>query len=556
MPLVKTADIGPQYSWDREELASSGAYTLADLLERVPGATSFRSGWLASPKFIAVNGDIDRVRVIYDGVELDNVDARSGSILDVTTVELWTLEHVAIERFANEIRVHVRSWRVERTEPYTRVDIYTGDEDTNIYRGFYGKRFRNGAGLQFGGQQYNTKAVRLGGGGDALSFMSRIGIARAKWSIDAFATRRNSSRVLQPGFGSGLSIPPFGATHTLAYVRAAFGSRAGGFWTEAIASRSSLAETTPKFTAAQALQSRILPDTIDSTTTRSQFVITAGYSRGALRASVAERVRRLDGTTSNAPSVRLELANRLGMAGIFGERDFGARRSRIDGVARFAPLSFLAFAGAASLDAPDGNPDSTTVPHALDGFRNLQNFQTRSFRAEAGLRIWRPWLIAGIVSRDTAVLAPPSILDTAYSVRYVGRRQGVYGGLRGRLFRDINVDVMATRWDSAGFYQPRYQTRSEINLNTRWRSRFPSGSFGLRIALMHEYRSEVAFPTASGARFTPTSGLGSALVELRILRGVASYQVRNVLGNQYQIVPDFFMPRAIGIYGIRWEFWN
>jgi len=167
-----------------------------------------------------------------------------------------------------------------------------------------------------------------------------------------------------------------------------------------------------------------------------------------------------------------------------------------------------------------------------------------------------PWIIAGILSRDTAVLIPPSVFDTAYSVRYVGRRQGLYAGIRGKIYKDINADVVGTRWDSAGFYQPRYQSRSEINLTTRWLSRFPSGSFGLKLAFIHEYRSEVAFPTATGTRFTNTSGIMSALVELRILRGVASYQVRNVVGDQYQIVPDFFMPRAIGIYGIRWEFWN
>ena len=555
-PAAQTADIGPQYAWNREELAASGAYTVADLLDRVPGATSFRSGWLATPKFVAVNGDLDRVRIIFDGIELDNLDPRSGSVFDLTTVDLWTLENVTVERFANELRVHLRSWRVDRIEPYTRVDIYTGDENTNIYRGFYGKRFGSGAGLQLGGQQYNTRAVRFGGGGDALSFMTRFGIARANWSLDAFATRRNSSRVIQPTFGSGLSVPPFEATHTLAYVRAALGKQTGGAWAEVIASYARLAETTPPVTRAQALQGRILPDTIDSTTNRNQIVVAAGYARGALRASIADRIRTFDGKTRQAPSARFEVAKRLGVVGFFAERDLEFSRNRFDGVARFTPFPFFALAGAASLDAPEDLPDTTSRPNALNGVRNLQRFHTRSFRAEGGLRVWRPWLIVGLVSRDTALLTPPTAFDTAYTLRYTGRRKGLYGGLRGQLFRDINVDMMGTQWDSAGFYQPRYQTRAEINLTTRWLSRFPSGSFGLKIAFMHEYRSEVAFPTASGSRLTNSSGLGSALVEIRILRGVASYQVRNILGDQYQIVPDFNMPRAIGIYGIRWEFWN
>jgi hypothetical protein len=98
--------------------------------------------------------------------------------------------------------------------------------------------------------------------------------------------------------------------------------------------------------------------------------------------------------------------------------------------------------------------------------------------------------------------------------------------------------------------------RSELNLNTRWLSRFPGGSFGLKLAAIHEYRGEVRFPTASGFNVTTSSNIVSGLIEIRILRGVASYQVRNVFGENYQIFPDFFMPRSVGVYGLRWEFWN
>jgi hypothetical protein len=70
---------------------ASGALTVADLIERVPGTTAFRSGWLASPKFAALNGDLNRIRVYYDGIEMDNLDPKSGALLDLTRVELWTL---------------------------------------------------------------------------------------------------------------------------------------------------------------------------------------------------------------------------------------------------------------------------------------------------------------------------------------------------------------------------------------------------------------------------------------------------------------------------------
>ena len=241
-------------------------------------------------------------------------------MIDLTTIELWTLENVVIERAANEIRVHLRSWRVDNTSPYTRTDVYTGDEDTNIYRGFYGKRFASGAGLQLAGQQFSTRSARLGGGGDALSFMARFGIARRLWSVDALAERRNATRVLQPIFGQeGLSLPPFEGTQTLAYMRAGLGNPAGGPWVQAVAANMRLAEKTSHVTAETAVTSRIRPDTSDTTTRRIQYVLLGGITRGPLRLTVADHLRAFEGTTSNTPSARLEIGGRVGIVGLFAE---------------------------------------------------------------------------------------------------------------------------------------------------------------------------------------------------------------------------------------------
>jgi hypothetical protein len=482
---------------------------------------------------------------------LDNLDPRSGSMLDLTTIDLWSLESVQVERFANETRVHVRSWRVDNTDPYTRTDVYTGDEDTNIYRGFYGKRWDSGAGLQLGGQDFGTRSARLGGGGDALSFMGRFGIAKKMWSIDAFGFRRNASRSLQPTFGTGLSLPPFEGTHTLAYLRAGIGNQNGGAWAQATASFMQLAETSPHNDVAAALSKRIIPDTTDTTTKRAQYIVAAGYAKGLIRASAQDRVRAYDGSISHTPSARLEIGGEKGIVSLYGEHNGGTNRRRADGVFRFTPIPFIAIAGAASYEAPDNNlsfPDDT-LP-----FRSIP--KTTSARIEAGVKLINPWLIGGFITRDTAVLAPPTVFDTAYAFRPVGRRSGVYGGLRGKVYGDINIDVIGTRWDSAGFYQPRYQARSEINLDTHWLRKFPSGSFGLKIAAIYDYRSEVNFPVANGISRTDWSGMTSGLLEIRILRGVATYQIRNPFGELYQIVPGFYMPRAISIYGLRWEFSN
>src|SRR3954469_12675921 len=189
-----TYEIGSQYEWNRAQLFATGALSLVDLLDRIPGIATFRSGWLSTPQTATFGGDFRRVRIFYDGLEIDNLDNSTGGVLDLSTIQLWSLEHLTIERTASELRLYIRSWRVENTDPYTRVDVATGNEDTNLYRGFYGKRYDNGAVFQFAGQQYGVASPRLAGSGDALSMLGRIGVAKKRWSVDAFVNRVHSTR--------------------------------------------------------------------------------------------------------------------------------------------------------------------------------------------------------------------------------------------------------------------------------------------------------------------------------------------------------------------------
>src|SRR6184192_994063 len=80
-PIGRFADpalyeIGPQYEWNRTQLFATGALTLVDLLDRIPGVTTFRSGWLSTPQTATYGGDFRRVRIFYDGLEIDNLDGR------------------------------------------------------------------------------------------------------------------------------------------------------------------------------------------------------------------------------------------------------------------------------------------------------------------------------------------------------------------------------------------------------------------------------------------------------------------------------------------------
>ena len=541
-------EIGQALVFDRAGLFASSALTLQDLLDRITGITGLRSGWIASPMASAYFGDVRRVRLFYDGVEHDELDPRTGGVFDLSQVQLWTLEELRIERGATEVRVYMRSWRVDRTTPYSRTDVGTGDQQTNLYRGFFGRRFRPGYGFQLGAQQYGTTPpLRNSPSSDQLSVLGRIGWARAGWSVDAFALRTSRNRgLIRPqslrnateGFDS---IPSLTSARVDAYVRGAYGDPDRGPWIQAIAGALDYRiENKPRSSSAE--------DTLtDTTRFRAQYVLAGGFTRGGLRVDAAERLRVSDGHRLATTSGRAELVTGPLAISAFAEGRGPDSISRMEVVGRLSPLPFISLLGAVGRSGERVAGDSTITSNFL--------------RGEAGLRIAGLWLIGGVLRRDAAVLGAPVVFSRAFVPTVTPEAIGVTAAIRGRVFRALRANGLAVRWnDSSGFYQPRYQTRGELYIATNWLSRFPSGNFGLLVSGVHEYRSSTKFPVVIGNQgliaSVPDSRTYNFQLEIRIVSAVLSYQFRNIRGDLYQLVPGYTMPRQTQFYGVRWEFWN
>lgn len=531
-------EIGPQYEWDRAQLFATGALTLLDLLDRIPGITAFRSGWLATPQTATYNGDFTRVRVFYDGIEIDNLDNRTGGVLDLSSVQIWTLEHLSIERSASELRIYMRTWRVNNTDPYTRVDVATGNEETNLYRGFYGKRLTNGGLLQFAGQQYGVASARFAGSGSALSLLSRVGVARKSWSIDGFVVRHSPTRNPQRALLGRPPVLGLDAVYTDAYLRAAIGSTNRGPWLQLTAASLGFKGTTLPDRRVGATP---LSDTLRRRVSESQYVVSAGYTVGPARIQVEDRLRSLGGSTYNGASARLDVVSPIGAISAFAEHDGFRRRRSVDAGIRAQPLPFIAVSGSLAQVSPTGSPSQPALT---------------SMRAEAGVRIIRPWVSGGVIRTDRGAGVAPLAYDTLLSPTGPGQVKGYTGSMRGPLFRGLGIDAWAVRWTGTNPYLPQWQSRSELNYSNTFPKAFPRRDFELRVAGVYEYRSHVDFPLASGDVRTEAAKTISAILEIRILRAVISYQQRNILGYQYSIVPGFEMPRVLAIYGVRWDFWN
>ncbi|HKW47776.1 MAG TPA: hypothetical protein VJN70_10035 [Gemmatimonadaceae bacterium] len=575
-PMPVPLEIGRTLIFDKAALFASGAVTLQDLLDRIPGITGLRSGWIASPMLSSYMGDVRRVRVFFDGVEYDEVDERTRGLLDLTEVQLWTLEELRIEWGATEVRVYTRTWRVDRTTPYTRADISTGDQQTNLYRGYFGKRFGGGEGIQFGAQQYGTTPPgRVSPSSDQISLLGRLGWAKRGWSFDAFALRtsRNRGEIVPQTIRGTVavdSIPALTAVRTDAYLRAGYGDPERGPWLQAIAS-------SVGYTISHTSNNGFgLPssDTSarDTTRFRAQYIAQGGLTFGPLRLEAAERYRvgdlnlspvfvcavcsesilerRPKKSTMWTPSGRVEFVTGPLSVSAFAEGMGPDSLNRAEVTGRLTPLPFLSVVGAVGTSKDQQSPDSSTTTNFL--------------RGEAAIRLFGTlWMSGGMLRRDTTLLVAPRVFGRPFLAVGGIPVTGYMAKLEGTIYKALRVDAFGVRWnDTTGFYRPRYQARTEIYLSTNWLSRFPSGNFSFLASVSQEYRSRTLFPVQSDTASrllaipVPDSRVWNFHMEIRIVSAILTYQFRNVQGDPYELVPGYLMPRLNQFYGVRWEFWN
>ena len=542
-------EIGQSFTYDRDQLFATGAITLGDLLERIPEFTAFRTGWLAAPQALASGGDFSRVRVFIDGIERDDLEPRNGVAPNLGSVPIWTLEKLSLARSANELRVDLRTWEYNGTAPYTRIDALTGDLNTNLYRAFYGKRFYNGAALQVALQQFGVTDARNGGGGQDFGGLIRYGIGRRSWSLDATAIRTNDTRTSTGRFAFGAGLPGYRSANTLGYLRAAVGREGSGPFLQVVASTEILKEDSPHYDSLTARQFGFAPDTVDSLASVAQYVATAGFDAAGGRLRLIERYRRRLGKGYNSPSATFDLSHTFFSASAMAERDEYSGLTRLEGGARLTPLPFISVLGYLGQRTSFGNPASPFVTQPT----------SRTARIEGGLRVLPAglWVTGGVVTRDTALLIPSALWDTAFVAVPVGRQTGTMLGLHGPIIGGLSVNASGTHWQDRAAYTPQTEAHADLRFFTEWLSRFPNRNFSFLFQPGLDYRSAAAFPQNDGTdRITIPSRAISLLVELRILRGTMTFQRRNVMSLIYDQVPGYTMPRAVNVYGVRWYFFN
>jgi hypothetical protein len=579
-------EIGAPRIYDRTALFATGVSTLIELLARVPGLTEYATGFLGAPAAIASQGDLRHVRIFLDGLEMDPMDVRSRGTSAAGDLPIHGLEEVRIERGAEEVRVYARSWRVDRTVPYTRADIMTGDQNSNLYRAWFGRRYDHGEALQVAAEQYTSQPTSRLPSSDALNIMLRLGMTHGPWSADAFMERSHRNRAAWAGVGNTSdtqdTVAAIETNRSTAYLRLGNGDPEQGKWVQLLASAQSYlasARSSTSFTA-----SDTATGVGDSTSYENQYLLTGGMTSRAFTVSAAERVRAGGGRVSHVLSERGSTAVGPLSLSLYNEGKSYLDPSRSELTARLGLRNRLVILGSASRTGSGDFDRLFTEQRNGAVFDEAGNFLLSGFgpfvtpdtseatryrlaartnvRGEVGVRLRDLWLSGGIMRRGKTTLLSPAIFDAGYAEARALRTEGDVSArtlaARGRLWRAVNVDAWAVAWnDSTGFYRPKYQTRSELYIQTNLLNHFPNGNFGLLTSLAHEYRSNSRFPVSGDSvRVAPGYRMIAFKLEIRIQTAVVSYQFKNLLQEKYAQVPGFPYPRQSQFYGVRWEFWN
>ena len=551
-------EIDDRLRFNRNQILTSEATNLSELLAMVPGVTHYASGWLASAHLAAYGGDFTRVRVFMDGIEMDANDPRSNGIPDLIDVHLWLLDEVVIERTAGEVRVWCRTASTTRMTPYTRTDVFTGDLNTNGFRALFGRRFMNGMLLQVNGEQFATQqgrqtqfgttaAVGRGDGG-SQTLNARLGYAHKKWSADVYGRVTTRDRDAQAGTDSTPPIIAYRGARREVSTRVAYGDTTSGLWSQVVFN--SLR------TRLEGLRAKADTDTTnhsDTTRSRDQKLFAIGYRTNSLQLSFTERLRTLNGRAWSSPAIRGGYTSNWLSAGVFAERQALDSSQHVDASVRWSPLRWAALSLSQSVRAFD---DGT----AFDSTRRKNETQTR---LEGGVLWHDKWLTVGTIRQSRFLQSPPTLVTGSNTSRFVAPASlGLTFGARGKLYRDIGLDVQGVRWDKAALYRPQFSTRTDLSLVSNWLSRFPRGEFGINAHIVHELRDPITFSYTNATtkkQVTVTSlrtQIFTTLFEIRIQRAVIFYHFHNMSGQKYELLPGIIMPRQVQMYGVRWDFWN
>lgn len=537
------------WQWDRHGIMASGANTLAELFQDVPGLIPLLSGDYGSPAAMTAFGQGGAAyRVIRDGYEVTPLD---GGVSDLQRIGLVGIGHVRLERSMGQMVVILRSLDFEDGRTFSVIEAGTGDLDTNMFRGTFMDPTAIGGSLSVGLERIDTRgsAADRSEGGNRTGSWVRYFHHRGDDLAVGVEYRRNQTQTRVDRYIPGLS-------RTDVLARAAWRA------TEAVtlsayAGRSSLS-----------VESALEPLALGGA--RSQYGGSVAvdwrylWLDGAFRTFAGSLPGQVIEATGGYDDPRLG-----GLSGRFVRSTWNGTPTRnYTARAWLTPVRYFTLFGSVS-DGTYGAPESAVADGAIPPFALPESpapgvalfTDRRSARVGAaialfGVELGGAWLyVSDDVGRPIGTeldFGSPTLPGT--------ERNGVEGTfVLPTRWRAFTVEGSYQRWQQPGAYLPEEIYRGSFEYHRVFKETGNLevwGSLGVR---GHDPMSSFVSPDvlSTGLADVPFYQNWYARAQVRVVTvrlwiGIDNMTLRR--GNQ--IYPDRLLPIARSFFALRWDLWN
>ena len=520
------------WEWDQPALLLEANTSLADLLERIPGVFTVRTGLLIQPEAAAVfGGTANRVEVFLDGFALDPLTEAS---VDVGKIELANIERVRVERRIGLIRIHIETLMPKDNRTYSRVEAGVSEPEANMFRGVIlaPKLFIGPMGVAI--DRMDTDGFGRSEPGDQIGGWAKWSYIRGQSGLQVEYRRVSTDRD---------DVIPWAAEHTrddlIARLRL---NIRNGIVAELFGGRTTFEADTADPGEAVDSVLKIDEESVQyggRVSLSTPFV----WARGGVRFRDNEALpsMQIDGAAgiriSETASVSAEVTQAdwrdAGSAmwySVSGQvRPFAALRlfGEYTGGERGAPYLF----------------GTTAFINELKGYRVGGELNWRAFSVGgAALRAESDSSVAFGLPFDTGATSFGAYSADGFEVS---------GSVALPFVRGLSATGHVTNWYKGfrGWYLPQRLYRAGLQLHT---SPLPSGNLELYGRIEAVHRGEMVTPADSIA----ADNTIDAYVQIRIIDVRLFGRFEDIMGSGAVEVPGREIPGPRLFYGVKWNFWN
>lgn len=538
------------WAWDREALEREPYVTVADLLDRIPGINTVRSGLGLQPEAASVWGaTAGSIEVVLDGYTMQPLEDPT---FDLSRIELGMLEAVRVERRAAGLRLVLRTVEPSLGVPFSRIEAGIGEPIShNLFRGLFLTPHLMIGPLGAGIERLEVEGLDRSEPADMFTGWLKWGIVGRRGGVQAEYRQQTLDRDLSSPYASDFDRRDV-------VIRGRW-QAADGLVFEGFGGRSSasiaLPDTFPS--GPETPDSLLRPADIERTNVQAGGRVT--YSGPVVSIELGAR----HNNEARLPEIELDARAWL-QAGRWagfgaelqrqGWRDTEATTSHLlHGVLTPVPLvTLFAQYGAGRRAAPLwGDTTRATVASEHDMLRFGGQLSWRG--AYAGGALIR-------LDRDSLFGFRLPFEDTAVVIAGDERRGWeLYGHLP--FFNElIMLDGGVTRWNEGqlGVYSPVQSWRAALSTHL---NPLESGNFDLLARVEVRSRDPVYLPTATSEEaplfdFVPARNLVDALLVIRIVTVQAFLRWEDMTGERAQDIPFRGLSGPRILYGVKWSFRN